>query len=262
MRSVVLCEGQDDLWFLAYYLNKRTRLDITNVSRAQWRNYKVPLLNPKQKVEYMSDGQDSVAIWCVGGKDAFQGSISIIFEQLIGNFPFDPINSVVVVEDRDDSPPDKVVATMESWFPGNPMLVNKTTVRWSSVIDEQPVSVDITPVVIPFSEQGAIETLLTGAIRDRGAEEAFIVSQANTYIDNLVQSRALNTYLSHARLITKARYAAVVAAINPEHSTALFQDLVMSCPWEQSPYVREHFDCILSAILSPQLITGEVNRPC
>ena len=252
MRSVVLCEGQDDLWFLAYYLNKRAGWDNTKASKAQWQNYKILPLNTKQKVEYMSNGQDSTAIWCVRGKDAFQNSISIIFEQLIGNYPFDPINSVVVVEDRDDITPDEVVAAMESWFPGNLALTNKVTSHWSSVIDGQPVSVGVTPVVIPFSEQGAIENLLAGAIRDKGPEEAFIVSQANTYINSLVQSRVLSTYLSHARLVTKARYAAVAAATNPEHSTALFQDFVMSSPWEQSPYVREHFDHILSAILSPR----------
>lgn len=248
MKSVVLCEGQDDLWFLAYYLNKRAGWDIAKSLETQWKNYKIPLLNPKQKVEYMSNGQNSTAIWCVGGKDAFQDSISTIFKQLIGNFPFDPVNSIIVVEDRDDSSPDEVVAAMESWFPGNPTLTNKATVHWSSVIDDQPVLVRITPVVIPFLEQGAIETLLTGAIRDKGSEEAFIVSQANTYIDSLIQSGRISTYLSHARQVTKARYAAVVAATNPQHSTALFQDLIMSCPWEQSPYVREHFDCILSAI--------------
>lgn len=252
MKSVVLCEGQDDLWFLAYYLNKRAGWDNTKASKAQWQNYKILPLNTKQKVEYMSNGQDSTAIWCVGGKDAFQNSISIIFEQLIGNYPFDPINSVVVVEDRDDVLPDEVVAAMEDWFPGNLTLTNKTTVHWSTVIDGQPVSVGITPVVIPFLEQGAIETLLAGAIRDKGPEETFIVSRANTYIDSLVQSEVLSTYLSHARLVTKARYAAVVAATNPEHSTALFQDMIMSYPWEQSPYVKEHFDCVLSAILSPQ----------
>lgn len=253
MRSVVLCEGQDDLWFLAYYLNKRAGWDITRAAEAQWKNYKIPSLNPKQKVEYMSKGRDSAAIWCVGGKDAFQSAVSAIFDRLIGSYPFDPIDSVVVVEDRDDGLAEETVTAMEAWFPGSPALTNKAAAHWSAAIDGYPVSVDITPVVIPFSEQGAIETLLMGAVKGKGPEEAFIVSQANVYIDALVQSGALSTYLSHARLVTKARYAAVVAATNPEHSTALFQDLVMSCPWEQSPYVREHFDCVLSAI-SPSAV--------
>lgn len=257
MRSVVLCEGQDDLWFLAYYLNKRAGWDIDKDRKEHWPNYRIGVQNNRQKVEYLSHGQDSAAIWSVGGKSSFQKPISVIFEKLIASYPSDPIDSVVLLEDRDDLCPDEVAAEMGSWFPGNLTLTNQTTACWSSVIDGQSVSVNVTPVVIPFSEQGAIETVLAGAVRDRGSEEeAFIVSQANTYIDTLCESGKLNTYLSHARLVTKARFAAVVAAINPEHSTALFQDLVMSCSWEESSSVKEHFDYVLSAISSPRRSTA------
>ena len=57
-------------------------------------------------------------------------------------------------------------------------------------------------------------------------------------------------YLASRRLILKAKYSAVIAVTNPDHSTGLFQDMVMACPWEKSPHVQEHFDVITRAVTS------------
>ena len=111
------------------------------------------------------------------------------------------------------------------------------------------MSTGVTPVIIPFSEQGAIETILKTAIREEGEEEALIVNSAEKYISDLVSSGKVGIkYLSGSRLILKAKYSAVIAATNPDHSTGLFQDMVMACPWEKSPHVKEHFDVVLNAV--------------
>lgn len=47
MKSVVLCEGQDDLWFIGYYLHK-----VGNWMQCEcpWKNYTIALKPGKQKV--------------------------------------------------------------------------------------------------------------------------------------------------------------------------------------------------------------------
>ena len=102
MKSVVLCEGPDDLWFIAYYLYKCAGWDRCRQPKEMWRNYEIGLLNPKQQVEYLQKGNDGTAIWAVGGKDNFQRPISTLFDKFISNFPFDPIESIVIVRDRDN----------------------------------------------------------------------------------------------------------------------------------------------------------------
>lgn len=57
----------------------------------------------------------------------------------------------------------------------------------------------------------------------------------------------------HERLILKAKYAATLAATNPSHSTALFQDMVMLCPWETSAFIKTHFDVMVKAISSEEV---------
>ena len=109
----------------------------------------------------------------------------------------------------------------------------------------------ITPVIIPFSEEGAIETLLMNAIQEKSEAGKIIVSEAKKYISTLqANSTVTAEYLNHNRLILKSKYSATIAATNPDHSTGLFQDLVMTCPWEKSTYVSTHLDVVAEAITS------------
>ena len=93
--------------------------------------------------------------------------------------------------------------------------------------------------------------MLMHSVSERDAEGAVVVDEANSYIAKLCNRPEIGTnYLTHERQILKARYASTIAVTNPGHSTSLFQDMVMACPWEESPYVKEHFDVILRAISS------------
>lgn len=51
MKSVILCEGGDDLWFLAYYLHKRARWAPTAIINSIWKNYQISALNNRQEVK-------------------------------------------------------------------------------------------------------------------------------------------------------------------------------------------------------------------
>lgn len=248
MKSVVLCEGRDDLWFISYYLHKTANWNIVKPSKNVWKNYQLSTLTERQDMQYLSNGSDYVAIWSVCGKDSFEDPISEIL-RFISEFPFDPIDSIVVVRDRDNDSVDDILCKMNLWFNGGIALTNKTTSILSRTIEDYNVVTRVTPVIIPFSEEGAIETILKTAIREVGEEEALIVDSAEEYISSLVASDKVGVkYLSSSRLILKARYSAVIAATNPDHSTGLFQNMVMACPWEESPHVKEHFDVVLHAV--------------
>lgn len=250
MKSVVLCEGRDDLWFISYYLHKTANWNIVKPSKNVWKNYRLSTLTERQDIQHLSNGSDYVAVWSVCGKDSFEKPISEIL-RFISSFPFDPIDSIVVVRDRDYDSVDDVLCKMNSWFDGGIALTNKATTFLSKTIEDCDVLTYVTPVIIPFSEEGAIETILKTAIREEGEEEAFIVNSADEYISALVASGKVGVkYLSSSRLILKAKYSAVISATNPDHSTGLFQDMVMACPWEKSPHVKEHFDVILHAVTS------------
>jgi hypothetical protein len=248
MKSVVLCEGRDDLWFISYYLHKTANWNIVKPSNNVWKNYRFSTLTVQQDIKYLTNGSDHIAIWSVCGKDHFDKPVFEIL-RLISEFPFDAIDSIVVVRDRDNDEIEDILRKMNSWFDNNITLRNKTTSTFSRTIEDYDVSTQVTPVIIPFTEQGAIETIFKAAIEEEGEEEAFIVREADKYISTLVDSNKVGIkYLSSSRLILKAKYSAVISATNPDHSTGLFQDMVMACSWEKSQHVKEHFDVILNAV--------------
>lgn len=251
MRSILLCEGSDDLWFSAYYLHKVAGWDDCTSVDKLWPNFKVSPLNKRQKVQYFSKNSDSVAIWCVSGKDSFGSAISTILDKFVRNYPNASVDSIVLLRDRDVDTDESILRSFSTNFADKVTLVNKESSTYTDCIDGCDVSIKITPVIIPFDDCGAIESILMNAIREANSEGSIIVEEACKYIDVLANHDGVGqVYLKHVREIVKAKYAATIAATNPGHSTALFQDLVLSCPWETSTSVKNHFDVVLKAVSS------------
>ena len=253
MRSILLCEGPDDLWFSGYYLHKVAQWMPCKGAEAtkRWRNYKIPLQNERQQVQYFYNKADNVAIWCVAGKDCFDIAISTIINKLIVDYPSDPVNSIVILRDRDEDDEATILNHFSEQFDGLGNLANKCASIYSREIDGTDVSIKVTPVIIPFEDCGAIESVLMESVRDANSEGKIIVEEACKYIDRLKEEYNIgNSYLKHNRDIVKAKYSATIAATNPSHSTALFMDLALACPWETSPCVKKHFDVIVGAVSS------------
>lgn len=249
MKSLVLCEGHDDLWFIGYYLHKTRSWNKCQDVDDVWVNYKIPLLNQKQTVEYYENKKDTVAVWNVGGKDRLGSSLKMIFNRVIPNFAFDPIECVVIVRDRDDEEIEEILAEIGSGLPSGIQLNNKEKTVYTTKSDGTDVSCSILPIIIPFEDAGAIETILIDSVRESGADGPRIVDGANFYINSLLNP-PLQSHLKHQRDKLKAKYSAVVAVVNPTHSNRTFQDMVMGCPWEKSDTVRKHFEIIADAISS------------
>jgi len=247
MKSVVLCEGHDDLWFIGYYLHKTRGWNVCDEVDDYWELYQIPKLNKRQSVEYFVKNDDTVAIWNVGGKDCLKSSMEAIFKKYLPEFPLDPIDSVVIVRDRDDESIESVLAEIKTGLPEELVLSNKQVSVYSFYSKGVNASCSVLPVVIPFEETGAIETILMDSIKESGEDGSRVVEGANSYIEAMVNP-PLRNYLKQRREKLKARYSAVIAVVNPTHSTRTFQDMVMGTPWETSESVKAHFDIIADAV--------------
>lgn len=251
MNSIILCEGIDDLWFVGYYLNKVAGWDDYSNHEKFWKLYQPHPLSRKQHIQFFSKNDDCVAIWSVSGKDSFSSAISQI-RGFANDYPDNPPDSIVIIRDRDRDSEEDILSSIEAAFDHRVSLSNKTTTAYLEVPEVSDANMLVTPIIIPFNGEGAIETLLIESIRAQGTEEAVVVNEANKYIDSLLSSEVVKArYFKHERLILKSRFSAVIAATNPTHSTGSFQDVVLSCPWESSAHIKEYFGTIIGAITSP-----------
>lgn len=257
MRSVIVCEGNDDLWFIARYLYDTLKWELCQPE--EWCPAYGLSKKRKQDIQYLisPNKKDTVAVFSSGGQDRIKSLLPDWFN-LINKQPLYPIDAIVIFRDCDDHSPDDLAHDMESWFhSSNKWLPSKFTLSNNAIailqaeIDEIDVVVSILPVIIPFDEAGAIETLLLEAIEDSSQDGKRIAECARAYIKQF-EDNPLEQYLRKQRLVTKAKYSAAISVTNPDHSTKLFHQLMESTPWVESASIKKHMEKVV------QLITGQL----
>lgn len=111
-------------------------------------------------------------------------------------------------------------------------------------MENENYQLSIIPVIIPFDETGALETVLLSAIESEDEEGAYVAKKAKAYIDDFCQSDKQDKYLKKRRLITKAKFSAAISITNPDRSTAAFNALLMSHDWEKNEVINHHFSIL------------------
>lgn len=237
MKTVFICEGHDDLWFLYYYLEKKCNWTIDG---DKWKTNKIPQKNGRKAIFIRSNDSESIGAIVTGngqtGISKVIKDILIINSHVVMN---DAINKIVIFRDCDDRFPDYVASEMNEIFENKVQLKNCHVSEYKMEVDSEELIVKILPVVIPFDEQGAIETLIMKSISDKSDIGKYVVKHANEYIDSAIEN-VRPEYLKKQREQTKARYSASLAITNPRKSRDDFRELMMSCDWENSPSIDLH----------------------
>ena len=259
-RSVILCEGQDDLWFISYYLLHAAGWDNKR-AKELWRNYQIKP-SKGQNVNYLKRKNDTALVWCVGGKDAFHDPVATL-NDFNRKYPDSPIDSLVIVRDRDTDPEPAILENLQGYFEkldgylpydSDPfVLKNQTATKYKvQSRDGREVLTCVTPIIIPFDEEGAVETLLINAVQESGPGGKAIVHSAKEFVSSLGKCDPVlkEGYLARQRMVLKAKFSSVIAITNPDHSTGSFQDMILKCPWDKSDTVKEYFSAILTSITS------------
>ena len=251
MRSLILCEGFDDVLILGYYLFKTQGWKF-NPKGVFAKLYSFPKVDFKrQAVEIYERDEARLGIWAVGGKDSFDEAYKFICQVNQLN-PTERIDKVFIVTDRDQSEVEKCL-----WDIQNKMnvcglevgeLKNNQVNRYFYEVEEETYRLEIIPVVVPFDRNGAIESVLMEGIAETGEEEEYIVRCANNYIMDVLNSGRLHNYLQHDRQVLKAKLSAVISITNPDRSTNLFDKVLMSWNWETKKEVRRHFEKIVECL--------------
>ena len=135
-RSIILCEGFDEVYILGYYLFKTNswKLVSNNKNKKFSEYYSLPKVNPRnQLIEIYEKNEDRLAIWSVGGKDNFLKAFQSI-KEINFNQPEYAINQVFIIQDRDnseiESALEKIKSTLEISGINIEKLNNNTLNSW------------------------------------------------------------------------------------------------------------------------------------
>lgn len=248
-KNIILCEGFDEVYLLGYYLYKTSNWERNSDSKIFSEYYTLPKVNPRnQMIEVYGKNSDSLAIWGVGGKDNFLEPFKFI-KNINLNHPENGINQVFILQDRDNNKISDSLNIINKLLTecgiDVKLLENNNINKWQFEIEGDKYETSVVPIILPFDEEGAIETILMKAIEKSGKEEEFIVCEAKKYIEKFISSEfRLEKYLKHNREILKAKFSAIISVTNPDRSTGTFNTLLMSHDWEKKEYIVEHFKLI------------------
>ena len=184
MRSLILCEGLDEVLILGYFLFK-TQGWYYNPEAVFAETYSLPKIDSQNQVlEVYTKDEDVLAIWAVGGKDSFDKAYKFI-ARINEQHPEQGINKVFIVTDRDtgdiQSCLENIREKMNLYGLNISDLNNTQQNQYMYEVEDETYCLDIIPVIIPFDSNGAIENVLMAGIAEKGEEERYIVDSANTY---------------------------------------------------------------------------------
>ena len=249
MNRVILCEGYDDVVFLGYYLYKITdnKYKFNSQRKEISENLHLPKNNARnERREIYEYNNNSVLIWAVGGKDSYEKAIKYI-SKINKSFPDERFVEIFIVTDRDDSYIETSLTHFSEIFKKYDILVKlknaeKNTYKYYAENDNE-YGVNIIPIVIPFNEQGAIETVLLNSLAET-EEGKVIVDEAIKYISTIENNSEVKSYLKHNRDKVKARFSSAMSVINPDHSTKTMDKILVSHEWEKTEEIKKHFALI------------------
>lgn len=248
MNSIILCEGFDDVLILGYFIHKTSNTPKWEYNHKATisNNFKIRIDKRNQILEMYTKENDKLAIWCVGGKDSFDFAIKTVVK-FSTNFPQERFEEIIIFSDRDKDAIGTSIRKIEDIFNNYEWTVsleNNKQNEFRYEIESEEYRVNISPVIIPFEIEGALETILMKGIAETCHEDNFVVESAKHYIKTFVESGKLTKYLQQARLKLKAEFSAVISITNPDRSTSTFNTLLLSHNWEEKAEIKRHFELV------------------
>ncbi|MBB5226920.1 hypothetical protein DYE50_01955 [Treponema ruminis] len=236
MKSIIICEGDTDFTLLQYFMIKAN----------SWEDARKTTFKPDISDSISRDfskSSNSLTIVSAGGC----ANIKSVFASVIRynqNAVFDSerYSKIVIVTDNDEEGTEaKILSDLNKVIENNGKIRNKNWTKLS-YIDETSskfaFSTDVLLLVIPFEENGALETFLLNSVSKQDVYDAEIIKKGNAFVESADPD---SKYLIHRGLKTKAKFDVYFSIRTPAKQFRMRQDILKNVPWEEYENVREVF---------------------
>lgn len=153
--------------------------------------------------------------------------------------------SIVIITDRDESDTeDSFIKKVEDVLSEEGVVLTDKIEnnQWSECemktrADDQ-IRMKLLVMVIPFEENGAMETFLLNAIAKQDGYDNRIIEDCKNFVDNTDIDRK---YLSKRRLVTKAKFDAYFCVRTAAEAFNQRRDIIKNVPWEDYAAIKKDF---------------------
>ena len=241
MNNIILCEGSTDYFLLQYYMREAYQwIDDTSIQNGI-------LKMPKQKSRNLTKNSDILTIMAVGGCSQIENGLRTVLNKNYLSPPnlSDVYNKIVIVTDRDE------VGTEQTFIQTLQQVLSEYNITTTTPItnntwfpysmqNQVGITIDfsILLLMIPFEENGAMETFLLNAIADKDSYDKTIIEQCNQFVDQIDPEKR---YLTSRRYITKAKFDTYFSVRTPVEQYTERQSIVKNVKWEEYNHIQTAF---------------------
>lgn len=234
MKSIIICEGETDFALLQYFMIK------TN----GWKDSKQISFRPNiegiKSRDFIKDSNILTIIsanGCANIKQVFSSVIKANENVIAGDEKYSKI--CIVTDNDEEGTETKIISELNSVIGEKCEIKNN---GWASLsfkdFTSNDYSIELLLLIIPFEENGALETFLLNSIARKDAYDAEIIRKGNAFVDTADPS---SKYLTHRGLKTKAKFDVYFSIRPPAKQFGMRQDILKNVQWEEYENVREVF---------------------
>ena len=242
-KSVVICEGRRDRALLQYYLLRALSWsDVIDRSRQRR-----AIRHPGQQSRLLEKGKDELTIMSSGGAGNIHKALEGVLKRIKSTPPdgSDAYDNISVVTDRADDETEPVMlkklsdtlsklgASTESDLSNSQWIECRITTK-----TDIELSFRVQVLIIPFDENGAIETFLLEAVSRENAYDAEIVIKSKEFAG---AADPEERYLTKRSYRTKAAFDAFFSIRTAPEQFNERQSVFLNVDWENYSTVNEAF---------------------
>lgn len=237
MKSIILCEGGTDLTLIQYFMEK--------VNGWKYHSNRPKLFDLEQQKRFKKEDK-ILEIGATGGCSEIPKCFSkILNSQRIGSSSEERYENIVIITDNDEIGTfDKMKVTLENLFNKYSITVKNNIANdsWINCTCENGaqdiINFRVLLLIIPFDEEGALETFLLKAIASNDEYDNEIVEKGNDFVENADSERR---YLTKRRYITKAKLDVYFSIRTSVEQFTERQNILKSINWEEYEYIQDSF---------------------
>ena len=241
-KSVLICEGQTDAVLLQYYLRKA--LSWNDVNDKQRQNQVIKSNAGRSRL--LEKNGNELTITVSGGCSRIPEMMRLVLTRIRESSASlqEAYDRIVIVSDRDDnlSEPNLIGLIKSCLKEEAGVEIDLKGQEWCSCSMKTRlgffVPIGILILVIPYDEEGAMETFLLNSIAAASCYDKKIIAECIQLVENVDPEKR---YLSRRRDIVKAKYDVYFSIRTPVDQFVERQKMLYDIPWELYDKVNEGF---------------------
>lgn len=188
MNSVIICEGNSDFALLQYYMQSAYGWKDAIAGRYKYKG---------QKSRMLKNGANNLTIAPSGGCSEIPAELEDIIERNKNAMDSEIFDKIVILTDNDDetesnSIKEKISCILKENGKTDFELKNNEWVDFSIARKVQPDKLicSLLPLIIPFDENGALETFLLKALAEKNEYDKILVDKSKVFVDEIANIHA------------------------------------------------------------------------